>query len=175
MASSGAEAGREAKVHVRPARPEDMARVHSLIHELAAYENVPDGPKLSVQDLITDGFECSSPWFSVLIAESAGEVVGYLMWNRAYSSWTRRALYVEDLYVLPAARRAGVGMRLMRALCELGLAAGVHRIDWHVLEQNASARRFYDKLGARDLRVTEGRLMLRLDRHRIEAVAQQQL
>ncbi|XP_013197016.1 thialysine N-epsilon-acetyltransferase isoform X2 [Amyelois transitella] len=177
MATSGAEAaaGGGAEVTIRAARREDMARVHAMIHELAAFENVPDGPKLSVQDLITDGFECSPPWFSVVVAETGGAVVGYALVNRAYSSWTRRALYIEDLYVEPRQRGAGVGMKLVRALCEMALEEDIHRIDWHVLEENLGGRRFYARLGARDLHQTEGRLMLRLDRHRIEAVATQQL
>lgn len=39
----------------------------------------------------------------------------------------------------------------------------VTRIDWHVLVDNAPALGFYAKLGARDLRVSEGRTAMRLD------------
>lgn len=53
----------------------------------------------------------------------------------------------------------------------MALEAGVHRIDWHVLESNVAALRFYARLGVRDLRASEGRAALRLDRPRIEAVA----
>lgn len=48
---------------------------------------------------------------------------------------------------------------------------GVHRVDWHVLEDNAPALAFYARLGARDMRASEGRAALRLDRARIEHVA----
>lgn len=57
----------------------------------------------------------------------------------------------------------------------MGLEADVHRIDWHVLENNVAALSFYSRLGARDLRVSEGRAALRLDRPRIEAVAEENL
>lgn len=53
----------------------------------------------------------------------------------------------------------------------MALAEGVTRIDWHVLRDNAGALRFYARLGARDLCVSEGRTALRLDAHRISAVA----
>lgn len=53
----------------------------------------------------------------------------------------------------------------------MAVAEGVHRVDWHVLESNAGALAFYGRLGARDLRVSEGRAALRLDRDRIQAVA----
>lgn len=70
-------------------------------------------------DLLEDGFESSPPWFFGLIAERAGRVVGHAMCNRAYSSWTRRAFYLEDLYVRPEARRAGVALRLLEELCKV--------------------------------------------------------
>ncbi|CAH2099365.1 unnamed protein product [Euphydryas editha] len=146
-----------------------------LFQELAAFEGAPDGPRLSVQDLLEDGFESSPPWFFGLVAEREGQVVGHAMCNRAYSSWTRRAFYVEDLYVRPAARRTGVARRLLEELCKMAVAEGVHRVDWHVLESNVGALAFYKRLGARDMRETEGRAALRLDRDRIEAVAAGQL
>ncbi|XP_046975195.1 thialysine N-epsilon-acetyltransferase-like [Vanessa cardui] len=161
----------EEPIQVRMMRREDAAAVHEMIHELATFEGVPDGPELSVQDLIEDGFESSPAWFFGLVAERAGRLVGHAMCNRAYSSWTRRAFYIEDLYVRPTARRAGVARRLLQELCRIAVAEGVHRVDWHVLENNAGALAFYWRLGARDLRLTEGRAALRLDRPRIEAVA----
>ncbi|XP_039745115.1 thialysine N-epsilon-acetyltransferase-like [Pararge aegeria] len=177
MASSGAATApasqQEAddEVTVRDMRAEDMADIHRMIHELAEFEGMPDGPQLSVQDLIEDGFACSPSWFFGLVAERRGRVVGYALVNRAYSSWTRRAFYVEDLFVRPEARARGVGGRLMRALCGRALAAGVRRVDWHVLASNAGALRFYARLGARDLAASEGRAALRLDHACIEAVA----
>lgn len=57
----------------------------------------------------------------------------------------------------------------------MAVAEGVHRVDWHVLENNAPALGFYARLGARDLRVTEGRAAMRLDRPHIERLAQDQL
>ncbi|XP_023943650.2 thialysine N-epsilon-acetyltransferase-like [Bicyclus anynana] len=158
-------------VSVRAMRRDDMPAVHRMIHELAAFEGMPRGPQLSVRDLIEDGFESSPSWFFGLVAERRGAVAGYALCSRAYSSWTRRAFYVEDLYVAPEQRARGVGGALMRELCQMALAAGVHRVDWHVLADNAGALRFYARLGARDLAASEGRAALRLDRERIEAVA----
>ncbi|RVE46067.1 hypothetical protein evm_009291 [Chilo suppressalis] len=159
------------KVVVRAATREDMRTIHRLIHELATYEGAPDGPKLSAQDLVEDGFESNPAWFFALVAELDGEVVGYAMLNRAYSSWTRRALYLEDLYVTPAHRRHGVGMLLLREICKIAVREDIHRIDWHVLEDNPPANAFYARLGARDMRRSEGRAALRLDRPHIERVA----
>ncbi|KAI5638617.1 acetyltransferase (GNAT) family domain-containing protein [Phthorimaea operculella] len=127
-----------------------MTHIHRMIHELAEYEGVPDGPRLTVQDLIEGG--------------GGGEALaGYALCNRAYSSWTRRALYVEDLYVRPDLRGHGIGTQLLARLCQMG-------VD-DVLESNTSARGFYAGLGARCLRETEGRAALRLDQPHIERLA----
>lgn len=163
------------QVTVRLATRDDMQQVFDMIQELADYEGMPRGPQLSVQDLIEDGFEARPAWFFGLVAESGGALLGHALCNRAYSSWTRRAFYVEDLYVRPAARRLGVGLRLLHELCRMAVAEGVHRVDWHVLEDNAPALGFYTRLGARDLRVSEGRAAMRLDRPHIEQLARDQL
>ncbi|OWR43588.1 hypothetical protein KGM_211444 [Danaus plexippus plexippus] len=158
-------------LEVRAMNRDDMVTVHRLIHELAKFEGVPDGPQLSVQDLIEDGFECFSPWFFGLVACRGERIVGYALCNRAYSSWTRRAFYLEDLFVLPEERRNGVATIMIQELCKMAVREGVHRVDWHVLEDNEMALRFYGKLGAVDMRRSEGRAALRLHRDRIEAVA----
>jgi GNAT superfamily N-acetyltransferase len=48
--------------------------------------------------------------------------------------------------VREAARRHGVGRRLMARLATIALARGWGRIDFHVLDWNP-ARGFYEKLG----------------------------
>ncbi|CAG9108500.1 unnamed protein product [Plutella xylostella] len=178
--------GEAGDVRVRSARREDMPRVHEMIHELAAFEGFPQGPAIALDDLLRDGFDSSPPWFFTLVAErgdgaggagggagdaGGGELVGYALCNRAYSSWTARAFYVEDLYVVPSLRRAGVGRRLLQRLAQMAVAEGVSRVDWHVAEGNAAARAFYRGLGARDLRTSEGRAALRLDQPHIHALA----
>lgn len=80
-------------------------------------------------DLIADGFESSPAWFFALVAELRGEVVGYALCNRAYSSWTRRALYLEDLYVRPHARRRGVAAALLARLCRVSAECRVQSAE----------------------------------------------
>ncbi|CAB3227556.1 unnamed protein product [Arctia plantaginis] len=163
MSSAKDKTSETGAVTVRPATRGDMRYVLDMIQELAEYEGVPDGPQITVDDLVRDGFDSSSPWFFGLIAELDGAVVGHAFCNRAYSSWTCRAYYLEDLYVRPHARRHRIGQRLMQELCRMAVRDKVTRIDWHVLADNAPALGFYTKLGARDMRVSEGRTAMRLD------------
>ncbi|XP_026333213.1 diamine acetyltransferase 2-like isoform X2 [Hyposmocoma kahamanoa] len=123
-------------------------------------------------DLVRDGFESSPPWFFVLLAVRDEQLLGQALCNYAYSSWTGRSFYLEDLYVYPHVRRLGVARRLLQHLCEMAVKKGVSRIDWHVLKNNAPALALYARTGARDMCLTEGRVALRLDAPRIQAVAQ---
>ena len=63
--------------------------------------------------------------------------------------------WVGGMGVVAAARRAGVGRLLMRALLDEARAAGVRELFLEVLEQNTGARALYEELGFRPLRRLE--------------------
>jgi GNAT superfamily N-acetyltransferase len=80
--------------------------------------------------------------------EDDGVPVGMSLWFLNYSTWTGvHGIYLEDLYVRPAARGAGVGKALLAALADVCLRRGYSRLDWWVLDWNP-AREFYHALGA---------------------------
>lgn len=53
-------------------------------------------------------------------------------------------LYLEDLYVDPEYRGAGVGKALLNQVAEYGKEIGAERLYWIVKEDNAKARALYD-------------------------------
>jgi GNAT superfamily N-acetyltransferase len=61
---------------------------------------------------------------------------------------TRPGLYLEDIFVLPAYRRRGIGKALLKAVARLAADRGCGRLEWSVLDWNASAIAFYEGLGA---------------------------
>jgi GNAT superfamily N-acetyltransferase len=85
-----------------------------------------------------------------LIAETpSGEAVGYALFFDTYSTFlTRPGVYLVDLFVIPAARRKGVGTALLRAVGQLARERGAARLEWAVLDWNTAAVTFYEKLGA---------------------------
>ncbi len=73
--------------------------------------------------------------------------------------YPRRLMHVVDLVVLPEARGARVGERLMAAAEAEARARGYEAVDLMVAGPNDGARRFYERLGyAPDLVVYRKRL-----------------
>jgi len=55
--------------------------------------------------------------------------------------------YLEDLYVDPAHRGAGVAKALFEAISDHARRRGTRRVYWHTQEFNAPARSLYDTVG----------------------------
>jgi len=63
------------------------------------------------------------------------------------SSWSIAPdCYLEDLYVDPATRKAGIGRALIEAVYAEADARGARRTYWMTQETNATARRLYDQV-----------------------------
>jgi GNAT superfamily N-acetyltransferase len=134
---------------IRPAEARDAGAILELIRALATYEREPHAVVATEADLVRDGFG-ERPRFHVLLAESGGARVGFAFYFFVYSTWEGRpALHLEDLFVIPSARRLGIGMAFMRELAKISMTEGATRFQWNVLDWNAPAIAFYERLGAR--------------------------
>jgi len=134
---------------VRPARPEDVPTMVELVRELADYERAADQVELT-EDLLSAALFAPSPAVFASVAEDgSGAVVGLAVWFLNFSTWRgRHGIYLEDLYVRPAARGLGLGRALLTELAATCVARGYPRLDWWVLDWNAPALGFYRSLGA---------------------------
>jgi GNAT superfamily N-acetyltransferase len=133
---------------IRPAAPPDAPVILRFIEELAAYERLAGEVKINLADIRAILFAPGARAFCD-IAQLDGEAVGFALWFYSVSSFEgRHGLYLEDLYVSPAARGTGVGKALMAALARRCVDEGLARLEWAVLDWNAPAIGFYDTLGA---------------------------
>lgn len=133
---------------IRPARHADAALIHRFVRELAAYERAPDAVAATPGTLAAALFG-DPPAAEAVIAELGGEPVGFALWFHNFSTWTgRRGLYLEDLYVTPAARGRGVGRALLIHLARIAVERGCARFEWSVLDWNTPAIDFYRAMGA---------------------------
>lgn len=91
----------------------------------------------------------AQPLARAVLAEADGAVAGFALFFTSFSTWTGRAgLYLEDLFVLPAARGRGIGRALLRHLAREAVRLGCARLEWSVLDWNRPAIDFYQSLGA---------------------------
>jgi GNAT superfamily N-acetyltransferase len=167
-AGSPSDAVGRGEVQIRPATPDDVELIFSYIVGLAAYERAPDQvtgtPELLRQALFGEHSSAEA-----VIAQLNGEPAGFAVFHSTFSTWECRAgIWLEDLYVPPQHRRAGIGGALLSHLAAIAVASGCPRLEWHVLDWNASALDFYERLGAR--RLHEWALH-RLDGEALEQVA----
>lgn len=133
---------------IRPAAPADVAVILRFIRELAAYEREPDAVVAS-EALLAGALFGPEPAAEAVVAEADGEPAGFALFFHNFSTWTgRRGLYLEDLYVTPAARGRGLGKALLRHLAGVAVERGCARFEWSVLDWNTPAVALYRSMGA---------------------------
>lgn len=133
---------------IRPAAPADAGLVMSFVRELAEYERLSHVVEATEFDIARDLFG-PAPRIFCDIAEVAGEPVGFALWFYNYSTFKgRHGIYLEDLYVRPAARGQGAGKALLQRLARRCVDEQLGRLEWAVLDWNAPSIGFYDALGA---------------------------
>lgn len=138
-----------AAVRVRAVTRGDIPRVWELVRGLAEYERLLEFLTGSPERLATLLFETPGG-LEGLVAEADQATVGYALYYTVYSSFrTTRRLWLEDLFVDPAARATGAGRALLAAVAGAALDRGCDRVDWYVLDWNRLAIDFYERQGAR--------------------------
>jgi ribosomal protein S18 acetylase RimI-like enzyme len=84
----------------------------------------------------------------LFIAQQAnGDLVGFAGGGSSRATSLPHDAEVYAIYVLRPAQQRGCGRRLMAALADALLARGYKSLCLWVLEENARARRFYERLG----------------------------
>ena len=148
---------------LRAAEPRDLPAIVGLISELAAFEHLSHLLRLTPDTLAPHLFG-ERPVVEAVVAEVAAEVVdgvvdeaadgghrvvAFALYFTNFSTFLAQpGLYLEDLYVQPACRGAGIGKALLSHLGALAVARGYGRFEWSVLDWNENAIRFYEKMGA---------------------------
>lgn len=136
---------------IRPATSEDVPTILRFVRQLAAFEREPDAVE-ATEAMLAEALFGARPAAEAVIAEDAGEALGFALFFHNFSTWKgRRGLYLEDLYVTPAARGQGVGGALLRHLAGIAVQRDCARFEWAVLDWNADAIAVYRRMGAMGL------------------------
>jgi len=84
----------------------------------------------------------------LLAGEADGTALGFVQMYPGFSSLAAARIYVlYDLFVDPAARRRGVGRRLMQAAAEEARRRGAVSLVLSTAKTNHPAQRLYESLG----------------------------
>lgn len=76
-----------------------------------------------------------------------GRAVGIVHWLFHPSTWSRDAsCYLEDLFVAPDVRGAGVGRALIAHVRDAARAAGATKVYWLTQASNTTARALYGRV-----------------------------
>lgn len=132
---------------IRPATSSDVPTIVRFIADLAAYEKLSHEAKATEADLERDLFGPAPKVFCEM-AEQDGKPIGFALWFYTYSTFQgRHGIWLEDLFVVPEARRAGAGKALLVELARRCVAEGLGRFEWWVLDWNAPSIAFYRSQG----------------------------
>ncbi len=138
---------------LRPAEPRDVPAIAALIKELAEFEQLAHLLRLTPETLAPHLFG-PRPVVEAVVAEMAGDagadrVVAFALFFTNFSTFLAQpGLYLEDLYVQPHCRGAGIGKALLSYLGALAVSRNYGRFEWSVLDWNQDAIGFYEKMGA---------------------------
>ena len=133
---------------IRPAVEADVPELVAMIRELAEFENLSDQVVIDEDDLGRALFGPDAIAHDSVVEDGNGGLAAHALWYRTFSTFLgRTGIWLEDLYVRPAHRSKGYGAALLTHL--RGLTEG--RLEWEVLEWNALAMDFYQRLGARPM------------------------
>ncbi|MEG3089059.1 GNAT family N-acetyltransferase [Sphingomonas sp. PB4P5] len=139
-------------ITIRPATPADVGTIMGFVRELAEFEREPEGVT-STEATMDEALFGAHPAAEAIIAEQDGVSVGMAVFYHNFSTWTGvRGIWLDDLYVTPAARGSGAGRALLGHLAGIAVDRGCARFEWWVLDWNARAIEFYQKVGAEPMR-----------------------
>lgn len=155
---------------IRPAISADLSLVASLIRGLAEYEGLSHAVRMD-EERLGEYLFGARPMAEVLIGELDGVPQGFALFFHNFSTFEGcPGIWLEDLFVLPAARRSGLGTALLAHVAKIGQERNCARMEWSVLDWNMMAIKFYRALGARPL--TDWTTM-RLDTDSLERLSEQ--
>jgi GNAT superfamily N-acetyltransferase len=136
------------KITLRTAVEADAGVILRFIRALAEYEKLSHMVVATEQSLREQLFG-ARPAAETLIASLDGEDAGFALFFSSFSTFLGKpGIYLEDLFVLPAARSKGVGRVLLTEVARIATARNCGRLEWAVLDWNSPTIGFYKKLGA---------------------------
>jgi GNAT superfamily N-acetyltransferase len=135
------------EIRIRPAIADDAESIHAMVLALAESTGMAHLVRSTPDDFRRHGFG-EPKCFECLIAEQEGKAMGLCLYFFSFSSWFgKRGVYVQDIFVDPAARGTGLGKRLLAETASRAAEQGAAFMRLAVDKDNRGARAFYEHVG----------------------------
>ena len=134
--------GRLSNVRVRPAEPGDLPRLVEIASHsaTAAHWNQAEYLKLFAPNQPSSPLQDQAQHRYALVVEQAGSVAGFIVGRQVADEWE-----IENIAVTGAARRCGLGSRLVGELLDHVRSRAGKTVFLEVRESNRAARALYEK------------------------------
>ena len=136
------------ELEIRAATEDDVPLILSLIKTLAGYERLSH-EAVATEETLRASLFGERQVAETLLAHLGDDPAGFALFFHNFSTFLGRpGIYLEDLYVRPEFRGAGIGRALLVYLARLARGRGCGRLEWSVLDWNEPAIGFYRSIGA---------------------------
>ncbi|HTP81060.1 MAG TPA: GNAT family N-acetyltransferase [Bacteroidota bacterium] len=157
-------------IRIEPAKVKDVPLIFEFIQGLAEYERLAHSV-VATEMQVRKSLFGRRKYAEVLLAKVGRQAAGFALYFHNYSTFLAQpGIYLEDLFVKPEFRGKGIGKALLVRLAQIALERDCGRLEWAVLDWNASAIDFYRKLGAVHMKDWD---VYRLTGEQLEKLAQE--
>jgi GNAT superfamily N-acetyltransferase len=140
-------------ITIAGAVPSDENAIAALCQELDEYYGQPAaGTPQQRAGQVRAALFAEPPMARALLAWDGPTLAGLASYSFLWPAVGLSAsIYLKELYVAAACRRVGIGTMLMSSVLAVAAENGCSRVEWTTDAGNASARAFYEALGATPL------------------------
>lgn len=149
------------EIHLRKAEAQDVDAVCNLWMSLMREHEALDARFVLSDDAMQRWKNDYPLWIEdrtrkVLIAELAGDVVGYIQAHRRLEPpifQEKPEVFIDEIYVMPDARKKRVGVQLLEVVRQWSSQVGASHIRFRVLAANQEGIAFWEQQGAQSMYV----------------------
>lgn len=135
-------------MEIRNATQLDCAGIVALMRDFAEYEKLGQYCTIS-EEKLSDVMFNDGAYVQGIVTLDNGKLIAYALFYKNFASFRgQRGIYLEDIFIDSNCRGMGVGEAMLKQIAQTAKSQGAERIDFQVLDWNAPAIGFYEKLGA---------------------------